>query len=135
MNVSYGQHMNGKMQMKWLFILLLAVTAACSDKNSVPDRVLSPTEMKNVLWDMILADKYAVLYLSKDSSLDTKTERLKLYEKVFELHQTTRQEFFESYRFYISRPDITRVMFDSLSAMANRKREDLYKMDADMDKE
>ncbi|HUP14002.1 MAG TPA: hypothetical protein VM187_17400, partial [Niastella sp.] len=36
-------------------------------------------------------------------------------------------EFVKSYKFYMSRPDIARTMFDSLATRANRTREDLNK--------
>ncbi|MGN6418818.1 MAG: DUF4296 domain-containing protein, partial [Pseudobacter sp.] len=54
------------------------------------------------------------------------TETLKLYDQVFQVHKITREEFVKSYKFYLSRPDISKVMFDSIASRANRKREEQY---------
>lgn len=113
----------------WIMgISLAAVFSACSDKSRVPSDVLDREEMETVMWDMILADRYAITYLPMDSvkRKDIKTETLKLYDQVFQVHKITREEFIKSYKFYLSRPDISKVMFDSIASRANRKREEQY---------
>lgn len=109
-------------------ISLAAVFSACSDKNKVPSDVLDREEMETVMWDMILADRYAITYLPMDSvkRKDIKTETLKLYDQVFQVHKISREEFVKSYKFYLSRPDISKVMFDSIASRANRKRDEQY---------
>ena len=99
----------------------------CSDKQSIPSKILPPGKMEKVLWDMIQAEKYASNYL-KDSTKNNKLKTFTLYEDIFMIHKITRQQFIESYKFYLTRPDITKVMFDSLATMAGHKREDVYKM-------
>ncbi|WP_127126788.1 DUF4296 domain-containing protein [Pseudoflavitalea rhizosphaerae] len=99
---------------------------ACSDKNKVPSGVLDRESMQAVMWDMILADRYAITYFPSDTSKrkDIKTETLKLYDQVFQIHDITQEEFLKSYRFYLSRPDISKSMFDSIYTQANRKRDE-----------
>jgi len=53
-------------------------------------------------------------------------ETLKLYEEVFRLHKVSRDEFRKSFQFYQDRPDLIRVMFDSLLAKGNRVRIENY---------
>ncbi len=92
-------------------ILLLIFLAGCSSKDKVPSGILSQDKMERVLWDMIQADEYAALYLAKDSAIiDKKMETLKLYQQVFQLHQVSRDEFRESYQFYLGRPDLSRTV-------------------------
>lgn len=113
----------------WLIgISLAAVFSACSDKTKIPSDVLDREEMEGVMWDMILADRYAITYLPMDSvkRKDIKTETLKLYDQVFQVHKISREEFIKSYKFYLSRPDISKVMFDSIASRANRRREEQY---------
>jgi Domain of unknown function (DUF4296) len=83
-----------------------------------------------VMWDMIQADRFASQFLGKDSLQHVKTETFKLYEEVFQLHKITKDEFVHSYKFYLSRPDINKVLFDSLSSWSNRQRADMYKTDS-----
>ncbi len=101
---------------------------ACTNKNSTPSNVLSREDMEKVLWDMIQADRFSTQFLLRDSAhKNVKLETFKLYEEVFQLHHITREEFVKSFKFYLSRPDITKVMFDSLGVRANRERDTLYK--------
>lgn len=105
---------------------LVAAFAACSDKNRIPSDVLDRDEMQAVMWDMIQADRYAAMFFPSDSTRkkDIKNETLKLYDQVFQIHNITQEEFVKSYKFYLSRPDISKVIFDSISSQANRKREE-----------
>lgn len=113
----------------WTFGLLI-VFAACTNKDKVPSDVLSQEEMGKVMWDMIQADRFSLQYLTRDTGKDIKTENFKLYEQVFQVHKITRDEFVHSYKFYLSRPDLHKVIFDTLSARGERKRVDIYKADS-----
>lgn len=108
--------------------LCVLMLVACTNKNKIPSDVLSYDEMEKVMWDMIQADRFSSQFLERDSVArkNIKTENLKLYEKVFQLHQITRDEFVHSFNFYLSRPDLNKVLFDTLSARANRRRAEVY---------
>ncbi|QEC40501.1 DUF4296 domain-containing protein [Pseudobacter ginsenosidimutans] len=111
----------------WIIgIAVVLGLGACSDKNKVPSGVLDRESMQAVMWDMILADRYAITYFPSDTSKrkDIKTETLKLYDQVFQIHDISQEEFLKSYRFYLSRPDISKSMFDSIYTRANRKRDE-----------
>jgi hypothetical protein len=112
-----------------LLVCLSAIVwcvVSCTDKDKTPAGILPKDKMEKVLWDMIQAERYRETFV-RDSALDLKKETFKLYAQVFAVHQITKDEFIKSYKFYMSRPDITRVMFDSLATRANRRREELYK--------
>jgi hypothetical protein len=111
-----------------LLLCLVAIVLgliSCTDKDKIPKGVLPKDKMESVLWDMLEAERYRTTFI-KDSA-KIKTETFKLYAEVFAIHQITKDQFIKSYKFYMSRPDIARDMFDSLSTRANRRREDLYK--------
>lgn len=109
-------------------LLMFILVVGCSSKDKVPSGVISRDNMEKILWDMIQADQYASLYLVKDSArINVKMETLKLYEQVFQLHKVSRDEFRESFQYYLSRPDLTRSVFDSLLSQGNRQRADSYK--------
>ena len=114
--------------------ILLFTAAGCSDKNNIPSGILSQEKMEGVLWDMIQADQYSILYLAKDSAhmskdsakTNTKMETLRLYEQVFRLHQVSREEFRKSYQYYLDHPALNQVLFDSLTAKGVRLRTESY---------
>ena len=114
--------------MRSLFIsIIFFLTFSCTNKDKTPPGVLSKDQMEKVLWDMIEADRFATHYLSKDTLLkNAKIEALKMYEKVFALHKISKNSFIKSYTYYLSRPDLTKVIFDSVSAKANRRRSEVY---------
>lgn len=109
------------------------VLVACSDKEKVPGDVIPKVQMEKILWDMVQAERYSSVFLVKDSAKNVKEETFKLYEQIFSIHKTTKEEFIKSYRFYLSRPDIARVMFDSMASHANRIREEMNKAQAAAD--
>lgn len=110
---------------KCVFILLL-IAASCTRKDKVPGDVMPKEKMEKVLWELMQADRFANSFLLKDSTTDIKTKSLQQYEKVFEINGITRDEFMKSYQFYSSRPDISKVLFDSLSSRADRVRDEQY---------
>lgn len=108
-----------------LLAILLAV--GCSNKDKVPSDFIPRDKMEKILWDMVQADQYAAIYLTKDSArVNVKTETLKLYEEVFRLHQVSREEFRKSFTYYQQHPELTRNVFDSILAQGNRQRTESY---------
>lgn len=110
---------------------LIAFAAACTNKNKIPSDVMTQDKMETVMWDMILADRFSSQFLERDSvaKKNIKTENLKLYERVFQVHHITREEFVRSFNFYLSRPDLNKVIYDTMTARADRRRAELYKAD------
>lgn len=112
-----------------LLVCLSAIVwcvVSCTDKDKVPAGVMPKEKMEKVLWDMIQAERYRETFV-RDSAKDLKKETFTLYAQVFKIHEISKEEFVKSYKFYMSRPDIARTMFDSLATRANRRREELYK--------
>jgi hypothetical protein len=115
--------------MKWLIAFIaLSIAVACTDNQKIPEGVIGKQQMEGILWDMLQADRYVNFYIhsSKDSTLDKKKEAAIFYERVFQMHGISRDEFIQSYKFYLSRPDITKVMFDSIASRAEKRRAEVY---------
>jgi len=111
----------------WLVGVTMIVLFSCSE-TGVPGGVLPPDKMQAVIWDMVQADQYYKEYTVKDSlKKDLRTERLKLYERVFQMHQTSREVFDKSYAYYSAHPKLMQDIMDSLSAKGTRKLQDYYK--------
>jgi hypothetical protein len=65
---------------------------------------------------MMRADQFLGNFVfNKDSSLDRNTESIKLYGKVFALHEISKEQFKKSFSFYKSHPALFKAIMDSLS--------------------
>ncbi len=102
-------------------LFLLVMLAACSSR-PVPKEILLPEKMQKIVFDLIRADEFINNYVMKDSTINIKIRRIELYEQVFTIHHTNREEFFKSYKYYEQHPEKHKVLFDSLYALANRKK-------------
>ncbi len=97
-----------------LFIILIILNFACIRDSKVPKDVIPQNQMRKIMWDLMRADAYVTDFVMKDSTRDRKAESAKLYEKIFDIHATTRETFKKSLAFYQSRPDLFKVISDSL---------------------
>ena len=70
-------------------------------------------------------DQYVNGYISRDTLKDLNKERLQLYLKVFQLHKITKEDFNASMKHYASKPDLMKVIFDSLSSKGDMQRRKL----------
>jgi hypothetical protein len=108
-------------------LLTIVLLAGCTDKDKPPSGILPREKMGNVLWDMIQADQYSAIYLVKDTArINLKTEDLRLYQQVFQLHGISRDEFRKSFQYYEDRPDQLRTLLDSMLSRGNRLRAESY---------
>jgi hypothetical protein len=113
--------------MRHLLILVFFMLSACTNNDRIPDDIIGKEKMERILWDMIQADRFSTQFLAKDSAkLDVKKETFILYDQVFQVNKVTKDQFIKSYKYYLSRPDITKVIFDSLATRANRRKEAVY---------
>jgi hypothetical protein len=111
----------------WLIILFVS---GCTDNKKIPPGVIEQPRMEKILWDMMQADRYVAAFIvpnRKDDSALKKEKAAVLYEQVFQLNKISREDFLKSYKFYLGRPDLTKVMFDSIAARADRQRNDMYR--------
>lgn len=114
-------------------ILIFCLFIACRDKSKTPSDVLPKEKMEKVLWDMMLADRFASQFVAKDTAKKDSTrknlteETFKVYAEVFSLNNISREEFVKSYKFYMTRPDLSKVIMDTILQRANRLKEESYK--------
>ena len=115
-----------------LLVLLIGIFLSCNNSKSVPRGIIPPDKMEKVLWDMIQTDRFAIQFLSKDSAkINVKEETFKLYEEVFRNHQTNRDEFTKSFKYYMDHPELNQRLYDSMNVRGTRLREDMYKSKSD----
>ena len=107
----------------FLFIILIISNFACIRDNKVPKDVIPQNQMRKIMWDLMRADAYVTDFIMKDSTLNRKAESAKLYEKIFEIHSTTGENFKKSLAFYQSRPDLFKAISDSLRVDEKRSQQ------------
>lgn len=116
------------MRKGFFLILFIAVLIVACKRSRVPEGIMPPEKMENVLWDIIQADEFAKGYvLPFDSTLNDTTEMLKLYKKTFAFNKTTREEFEKSFAYYRTNNTLMKEVLDSLNARAQRAPTELAK--------
>ena len=88
---------------------------SCLEKNNIPPGVLSKDKMQSVLWDMLRADQFVIDNASRDSLLNKEKKSIELYEQVFKVHHITKNDFQKSLDFYQGRPDLLKIIIDSIT--------------------
>lgn len=116
-----------------LIALFIMMVARCTDKTRVPADILPKDKMRDIMWDLMQVNEYAQNYLSKDTLKNYKKERTVLYQQVFNLHEINKSEFNKSLDYYMSRPDLTQAIFDTLAARQARHREKEMRLKAVQD--
>jgi hypothetical protein len=113
--------------LRWIAILFI-FAVACTDNKKVPEEYIPKDRMEKIMWDMVQADRYVSTFImTRRDSLPVKKEQASaFYERVFRLHGITKEEFQKSYNYYLGRPDLTKVLFDSISARAEKRRNEVY---------
>jgi hypothetical protein len=115
-----------RLLMFYCFILLVV---SCSNRNRVPAGIMGQQKMQAVLYDIMLTDALNGDKVVKDTALKLNDVNASLFQKVFDLHKISRQEFLKSYRYYLRHPDLLKTVTDSLSAVINRQNTELDKRD------
>lgn len=108
-----------------IFLCLLLLFVSCSDKNKIPKGVLPPAKMQAVLTDILVADVLNNERILKDTALKLAVENAAYFQKIFQLHHISKKEFDKSYNFYLKRPDLFKVISDSINSVVNRRNDHL----------
>lgn len=105
-----------------LLIILSGFIFSCTNKNKFPPGILKPEKMQDVFWDYLRADVYTTDHLKKDSNTNDVFENIKLQDKIFKLHQTSREQFDKSFTWYTNHKELMTNMIDSMVARKQREK-------------
>jgi hypothetical protein len=112
--------------MRLAAIFFVVFLISCSNRNGIPKEIIPPDTMQGIMKDIIMASQYSLQYISRDTLKKDKVKaNQELLEDIFIIHHTTRQAFKQSLIFYESRPDLSKKVFDSLSAYAGRHQKEM----------
>lgn len=100
----------------FLFLLCSLSVIACSDNDKLPGGVLPPQKMEEVMWDMIRAGEFLhsfVLY--RDSNVNKAGESQKWYNRIYQLHAVSKEDFDKSLTYYREHPVLLKTILDTLA--------------------
>jgi hypothetical protein len=98
-------------QIAFIFFIFLF---SCKNKNALPSGILNPAKMQIVLWDVLRTDAFTFNFVKKDSTLLAETESVKLQQQIFTVHKISRDEFYNSYRYYQTHPQLMQPLLESM---------------------
>ena len=101
----------------WMLILL----TACSDNRRIPSTIIQPEKFEAILTDVLLADALTLERSFKDTAVKISDENAAYFLKVFQLHGVSKNEFMKSYNFYLQRPDLLKIITDSVSSTLDKR--------------
>ncbi|MES1218049.1 MAG: DUF4296 domain-containing protein [Bacteroidota bacterium] len=116
------------MKNRILIFLVSVFLSSCSGRNSVPRRILQPSKMQAVIWDMVKADQYINNYANNnDSGFNKRAESIKLYQEIFRIHNISKEKFNQSFKFYRTHPRLLNIVLDSINARAYNAPTEIFK--------
>ena len=112
-------------------VLLFGITS-CSD-SKVPKSVMDIEQMQAVYWDYIRADVYANELVRSDTNRNAVKENARLQEDIFLLYKLSKEEFYESYDYYLNHPTLMKEMLDTMAVRQQSKIDIANKKKASQD--
>lgn len=98
-----------------VFVFSIIVIASCKGKETVPKDILPREKMQEVLWSMINAGEFLNGYVFVKDSVDKTAESSKIYGRVLQVHQVSREQFDKSYAYYRAHPGLMKIILDTLA--------------------
>jgi hypothetical protein len=114
--------------MRLILAFFLVLLFSCGNKDKLPEGVLGTVKMEKVMTDVMMSESFVESYLL----LDTTRKRDEWFtgelNKVLAIHDITQDEFRKSLNYYKTRPDLFKVIVDTINARALRNRDKVYDM-------
>ena len=101
-------------------LILLCIFSSCVGKLRIPDNVIKPEKMGNILRDIIKADALAQEISQRDSSKELRTINIEMYNTIFSMYSITSEQFDSSYSYYERHPSLLLTMIDTLNQRQTR---------------
>ena len=103
--------------------LVVFILGSCTGRKRIPSGVLKQDQMIEVMSDILLAEGFSESYLYPDSTRKKEDWMNEEGDKVLAIHHVSKETFMKSYAFYRSRPDMFKVVTDTLYNRSLRNRE------------
>lgn len=108
-----------KRALSTLFIGIISLFFCNCNKNK---SVLAINAFKPIVWQIMNADYLYQQTSNQDTLNDKQTSRCQYYQRIFNEHNTTKEQFYFTYHYYQMHPLEMRVLIDSVEAYGNREK-------------
>ncbi len=107
--------------MRFLFLFaIIFIFISCSRKESFPSSIIKPEKMELIMWDFIKADVFSEEFTKRERPGNDTLANIKMQKVIFDHYKITKEQFYKSYRYYYSHPDLMNALLDSITANQNR---------------
>ncbi len=110
------------MTLKRVVLISAVFLFSCGDKNNLPAGIIKPAKMQLVLFDVLRADALVFDFAKKDTAKIPEAESAKLQQQIFAVHKVSKEQFYNSYDFYKTHPDLMQPLLDSMVNKATRDK-------------
>ncbi len=105
------------------YAFFLCGMMACHTVTDPPAQLIPASKMESVLWDYLKADAYAADVLKKfNPALDDTFKNMKMQQAIFDHYHISSRQFYDSYRYYYSHPEMMMNILDSIESKQNREK-------------
>lgn len=107
--------------MRSLFLfVIISVLISCSRKETFPASIIKPETMELIMWDFIKADVFSEEFTKRNQPGTDTMANIKMQKLIFDHYKITKEQFYKSYQYYYSHPDLMNALLDSITANQNR---------------
>jgi Domain of unknown function (DUF4296) len=106
--------------------VLFLIFFACSKGKKVPSDIIGQEKMGVILFELAMAEGYLESFPFRDSTVNRDSMVTVEMDKVLAIHRVSQKEFRDSYKFYKSRPEIFKIITDTVYYRAQRSPEKMY---------
>lgn len=99
----------------------LILQVACRRNAHQAAGLLSPDTMRVVIGEMLKADAFNELRALKDTNYRHDTAYAVAYINIFGSHHISKEQFQDSYNFYMSKPEELKAIIDTMTDRTNRE--------------
>ncbi len=99
--------------------VVLSMLVAC---RAEPKGLLTPKQTQKVLWDILKVDAFTKDYILKDSTKDALLENTKMQMQIFAMHKVTKEQFYSSFEYYKTKPEVFNAIMDSITNSASLEK-------------
>ncbi len=101
---------------QWYYLFFFWLIIASCKSNKTNSGIIPMLKMEMILTDLMKADQFISDFrVPHDTAMDRDTESIKMYQKIFALHDINKEQFEKSLVYYQSRPDLLKIIMDSIS--------------------
>jgi len=106
----------------FLISIIVIFITGCANNSTKNTAILEKEKMQVVLWDIMQANSFTEHFIVKDTIKNAQVANAQLQQKIFKLHNTSREQFYRSYNYYSSKPELMKTLLDSITAKGERGR-------------